>query len=90
MSDCRLQDLTEAFPKNFSVLIRLLKSLNMAKKVIRDFKPDVVVGVGGYASGPVLRQAGKMGIPPLSRNRTVMQGLPISFWQKEHRDLCCL
>ena len=51
--------------KNLTVLIKLLKSLNKAKKVIKEFRPDVVVGVGGYASGPVLRQAGRMGIPTL-------------------------
>src|SRR5512133_2165449 len=48
--------------KNIKVLFRLLKSLRKAGKVIKDFAPDVVVGVGGYASGPVLRQAGKMNI----------------------------
>ena len=49
--------------KNFTVLYKLIKSLFLARKVIREFNPDVVVGVGGYASGPILRQAGKMGIP---------------------------
>ena len=47
--------------KNIAVLYRLFKSLYLARNVIRDFQPDVVVGVGGYASGPVLRQAGKNG-----------------------------
>jgi UDP-N-acetylglucosamine--N-acetylmuramyl-(pentapeptide) pyrophosphoryl-undecaprenol N-acetylglucosamine transferase len=47
--------------KNITVLVKLFRSLGKAKKVIREFKPDVVVGVGGYASGPVLRQAGRMG-----------------------------
>ena len=59
--------------KNFTVLIKLFKSLGMAKKVIKEFNPDVVVGVGGYASGPVLRQAVKWEFLLLSRNRTAMQ-----------------
>jgi UDP-N-acetylglucosamine--N-acetylmuramyl-(pentapeptide) pyrophosphoryl-undecaprenol N-acetylglucosamine transferase len=61
--------------KNFSVLIKLLKSLNKAKKVIREFAPDVVVGVGGYASGPVLRQAGRMGIPTLIQEQNSYAGV---------------
>jgi len=38
-------------PKNLSVLLKLFKSLRKAKKVIKEFEPDVVVGVGGYAAG---------------------------------------
>jgi UDP-N-acetylglucosamine--N-acetylmuramyl-(pentapeptide) pyrophosphoryl-undecaprenol N-acetylglucosamine transferase len=61
--------------RNFKVLIKLLRSLNMARKVIREFNPDVVVGVGGYASGPVLRQAGKMGIPTLIQEQNSYAGV---------------
>ena len=47
--------------KNFGVILGLFKSLKIAKKIIKDFKPDVVVGVGGYASGPVLTAGRKDG-----------------------------
>lgn len=45
--------------RNVSVLIKLFKSQQMAAKIVRDFKPDVAVGVGGYASGPTLKMAQK-------------------------------
>ncbi len=61
--------------RNISVLIRLIKSLVMAKKILKEFRPDVVVGVGGYASGPVLKQAGRMGIPFLIQEQNSYAGV---------------
>ncbi|MDR1273837.1 MAG: undecaprenyldiphospho-muramoylpentapeptide beta-N-acetylglucosaminyltransferase [Odoribacteraceae bacterium] len=49
--------------KNVLVLASLYKSLRAARRIVRDFRPDVVVGVGGYASGPVGRVAARRGIP---------------------------
>lgn len=49
--------------KNFSVLVKLLKSVFKANSIIKDFKPHAVVGVGGYASGPVMWIASQKGIP---------------------------
>ena len=49
--------------KNVKVLFKIWKSQRMAKKIIKDFKPQVAVGVGGYASGPTLNKAASMGIP---------------------------
>ncbi|MDO9341010.1 MAG: undecaprenyldiphospho-muramoylpentapeptide beta-N-acetylglucosaminyltransferase [Bacteroidales bacterium] len=74
--------------KNITVLIKLLKSLNMAKKVIREFEPDVVVGVGGYASGPVLRQAGKMGIPTLIQEQNSSAGVTNKLLAKRASVIC--
>jgi UDP-N-acetylglucosamine--N-acetylmuramyl-(pentapeptide) pyrophosphoryl-undecaprenol N-acetylglucosamine transferase len=74
--------------KNFSVLIKLLKSLNKAKKVIKEFSPDVVVGVGGYASGPVLRQAGKMGIPTLIQEQNSYAGVTNKLLAKRAAAIC--
>ena len=51
--------------KNFKVLYKIWKSQRMAKQIIKDFKPQVAVGVGGYASGPTLNKAAAMGIPCL-------------------------
>jgi UDP-N-acetylglucosamine--N-acetylmuramyl-(pentapeptide) pyrophosphoryl-undecaprenol N-acetylglucosamine transferase len=74
--------------KNFTVLIKLLKSLNKAKKVIREFNPDVVVGVGGYASGPVLRQAGRMGIPTLIQEQNSYAGVTNKLLAKKASVIC--
>jgi UDP-N-acetylglucosamine--N-acetylmuramyl-(pentapeptide) pyrophosphoryl-undecaprenol N-acetylglucosamine transferase len=74
--------------KNFSVLIKLLKSLSKAKKVIKEFKPDVVVGVGGYASGPVLRQAGRMGIPTLIQEQNSYAGVTNKLLSKKASAIC--
>ncbi len=49
--------------RNTATLFRLLRSSSQAKKILQEFRPDVVVGFGGYVSGPVLRMAHKMGIP---------------------------
>ena len=43
--------------KNVSVLLKLYKSLRRAKKILKDFKPDIAIGVGGYASGPMRKEA---------------------------------
>jgi len=74
--------------KNIPVLIKLLKSLKKAKKVIKDFKPDVVVGVGGYASGPVLRQAGRMKIPTLIQEQNSYAGVTNKLLAKRAAAIC--
>lgn len=74
--------------KNFPVLIKLLKSLYKAKKVIKEFGPDVVVGVGGYASGPVLRQAGRMGIPTLIQEQNSYAGVTNKLLAKKASAIC--
>jgi UDP-N-acetylglucosamine--N-acetylmuramyl-(pentapeptide) pyrophosphoryl-undecaprenol N-acetylglucosamine transferase len=70
------------------VLIKLLKSLRKARKVIKDFGPDVVVGVGGYASGPVLRQAGRMGIPTLIQEQNSYAGITNKLLAKRASVIC--
>jgi UDP-N-acetylglucosamine--N-acetylmuramyl-(pentapeptide) pyrophosphoryl-undecaprenol N-acetylglucosamine transferase len=74
--------------KNIGVILKLLKSLRMARKVIKDFKPDVVVGVGGYASGPVLRQAGRMGIPTLIQEQNSYAGVTNKLLAKKASVIC--
>ncbi len=61
--------------KNFSFIFKLFKSLLLAKKLIREFKPDIVVGVGGYASGPMLRAANKKGIPTAIQEQNSYAGI---------------
>jgi UDP-N-acetylglucosamine--N-acetylmuramyl-(pentapeptide) pyrophosphoryl-undecaprenol N-acetylglucosamine transferase len=75
-------------PENFKVLIKLFRSLNKAKKIIKDFRPDAVVGVGGYASGPVLRQAGKMGIPTLLQEQNSYAGVTNKLLAKRASVIC--
>lgn len=74
--------------KNLKVLFKLFKSLNIAKKVIREFNPDVVVGVGGYASGPVLRQAGKMNIPTLIQEQNSYAGVTNKILARKASVIC--
>jgi UDP-N-acetylglucosamine--N-acetylmuramyl-(pentapeptide) pyrophosphoryl-undecaprenol N-acetylglucosamine transferase len=74
--------------KNFSVLFKLIKSLFLARKIIKDFDPDVVVGVGGYASGPVLRQAGWMGIPTLIQEQNSYAGITNKLLAKKASTIC--
>ncbi len=74
--------------KNFSVFIKLIKSLRLARKTIKEFKPDVAVGVGGYASGPVLRQAGKIGIPILIQEQNSSAGVTNKLLAKKASAIC--
>jgi UDP-N-acetylglucosamine--N-acetylmuramyl-(pentapeptide) pyrophosphoryl-undecaprenol N-acetylglucosamine transferase len=76
------------FFKNFSVFIKLIKSLRLAKKTIKEFNPDVVVGVGGYASGPVLRQSGRMGIPILIQEQNSSAGVTNKLLAKKASAIC--
>ena len=61
--------------KNVKVLFKIWKSQRMAKKIIKDFRPQVAVGVGGYASGPLLNQAAAMGIPCLIQEQNSYAGV---------------
>ncbi|MCX6321933.1 MAG: undecaprenyldiphospho-muramoylpentapeptide beta-N-acetylglucosaminyltransferase [Bacteroidia bacterium] len=74
--------------KNIAVILKLFRSLGMAKKVLSEFEPDVVVGVGGYASGPVLRQAGKMGIPTLIQEQNSYAGVTNKLLAKKASVIC--
>jgi UDP-N-acetylglucosamine--N-acetylmuramyl-(pentapeptide) pyrophosphoryl-undecaprenol N-acetylglucosamine transferase len=74
--------------KNFAVLYRLLKSIFLARKIIREFSPDVAVGVGGYASGPVLKQAERMGIPALIQEQNSYAGVTNRLLAKKASVIC--
>ena len=60
---------------NLVVIYKLIISLLKARRIIREFKPDVAVGVGGYASGPLLRMAGRAGIPYLLQEQNSYPGV---------------
>jgi UDP-N-acetylglucosamine--N-acetylmuramyl-(pentapeptide) pyrophosphoryl-undecaprenol N-acetylglucosamine transferase len=74
--------------KNFTVIIRLLRSIIMARKIIKEFGPDVVVGFGGYASGPVLHQAGRMGIPTLIQEQNSYAGITNTLLARKASVIC--
>ena len=74
--------------KNLSVFFKLIKSLRLAKKTIKEFNPDVVVGVGGYASGPLLRQSGKMEIPILIQEQNSSAGITNKLLAKKASAIC--
>ena len=73
---------------NLVVVFRLFKSLKLASRIIKDFQPDVVVGVGGYASGPVLRQAGRMKIPTLIQEQNSYAGVTNKLLAKKASVIC--
>ncbi|NDW18163.1 undecaprenyldiphospho-muramoylpentapeptide beta-N-acetylglucosaminyltransferase [Dysgonomonas sp. 216] len=74
--------------KNFSVLLKLLKSLRIARKVLKDFKPHIAIGVGGYASGPLLRVATSMGIPTLIQEQNSYPGVTNKLLAKKASKIC--
>lgn len=74
--------------RNISVIRKLLQSLRMAGKIIDDFKPDVVVGVGGYASGPMLRVAGRRGLPTLIQEQNSYAGVTNRLLAKRAARIC--
>ena len=74
--------------KNVSVLIDLVKSLRQVKSIIRDFRPDVGVGVGGYASGAAMWQAAKMGIPILLQEQNGFAGVTNKILKDKAAKIC--
>jgi len=74
--------------KNVSVLIDLIKSLRQVKRIIRDFRPDVGVGVGGYASGAAMWQAAKMGIPILLQEQNGFAGVTNKLLRNKAAKIC--
>ncbi len=74
--------------KNIGVMMDFLKSKNMVKKIIRNFKPQVVVGVGGYASAPTLNAAHSMGIPCLIQEQNSYAGVTNKSLAKKAQKIC--
>ena len=74
--------------KNIKVLWLILKSQRMAKKVIKKFAPQAVVGVGGYASGPTLKMAASMNIPTLIQEQNSYAGVTNKILSKNAKMIC--
>ena len=74
--------------KNIKVLYKIWKSQRMARKIIRDFRPQVAVGVGGYASGPTLNMAAAAGIPCLLQEQNSYAGVTNKLLAKKAAKIC--
>ncbi len=74
--------------KNIEVLRKLFHSIKMAKKIVKDFAPNIVIGVGGYASGPTLYAANKLGIPTLLQEQNSYAGVTNKLLAKKAKRIC--
>ena len=73
---------------NFALPFKVLKSISMAKKLIREFRPDIAIGVGGYASAPLLWAAGRLGVPTLIQEQNGFAGLTNKIVGKKALKIC--
>ena len=73
---------------NLLLPFKVAKSIRRAKRVIRDFKADIVVGFGGYASAPVLWAAQKLGIPTVIQEQNSYAGLTNKLLSKRAKRIC--
>jgi len=73
---------------NLALPFKVLKSIRMAKRIIKEFKPDIAVGVGGYASAPLLWSASRLGIPTLIQEQNGYAGLTNKIIGKKAQSIC--
>src|SRR5690606_16844639 len=74
--------------KNLSLPFKLYTSIRKARRIIRDFRPDVAVGVGGYASGPLLHAAARTGVPCLIQEQNSYAGITNKRLAKKADRVC--
>lgn len=77
-----------ALLKNIVVLKKLVTSLLKARKVVKTFKPDIAIGVGGYASGPLLKMASRLGVPTLVQEQNSYAGVTNKLLAKKAARIC--
>ena len=73
---------------NFALPFKLFKSVAKARRIIKEFKPDIAIGVGGYASAPLLWAAGRLGIPTLIQEQNGYAGLTNKIVGKKAKRIC--
>ena len=73
---------------NFALPFKVIKSVRMAKKVLKEFRPDIAIGVGGYASAPLLWAASRLGIPTLIQEQNGFAGLTNKILGKKAKAIC--
>ncbi|HBN04458.1 MAG TPA: UDP-N-acetylglucosamine--N-acetylmuramyl-(pentapeptide) pyrophosphoryl-undecaprenol N-acetylglucosamine transferase, partial [Bacteroidales bacterium] len=74
--------------KNLSFPFKVISSTIKARKIIKRFKPDIVIGVGGFASGPTLEAASKLGIPTLIQEQNSYPGITNKLLAKKVSKIC--
>ena len=74
--------------KNIKVLYKLWQSRRLAKAIIKEFKPNAAVGVGGYASGPTLNQCASLGVPYLIQEQNSYAGVTNKLLAKRASKIC--
>lgn len=74
--------------KNIPVVFKIMKSRRMARQIVRQFNPQVAVGVGGYASGPTLNVAASMGVPTLIQEQNSYAGVTNKILAKKAKKIC--
>jgi len=74
--------------KMLSFFWKLFQSMRLAKKVIADFKPDVAIGVGGFASGPVLKAAVRKGVPAVLQEQNSYAGVTNKLLSSKVNKIC--
>lgn len=74
--------------KNVTFFFKLASSMMKARRIVRRFKPDVAVGVGGYASGPVLRAAASMGVATLIQEQNSFPGVTNRILSRKADSIC--
>lgn len=74
--------------RNFKVLWKLARSQSRARRLLRDFRPDIAIGVGGYASGPTLKTAQKMGVPTVLQEQNSYAGVTNKLLAKRAKAIC--
>jgi UDP-N-acetylglucosamine--N-acetylmuramyl-(pentapeptide) pyrophosphoryl-undecaprenol N-acetylglucosamine transferase len=73
---------------NLGTIFKILQSISRARQIIEEFQPDVAIGVGGYASGPLLRVAGKKGVPTLLQEQNSYAGITNRMLAKKAKTIC--
>lgn len=74
--------------RNIGVLLKLRRSLRMADRIVREFKPDIAIGVGGYCSGPTLKAAQRHGVPTLLQEQNSYAGVTNKLLAKKAGRIC--
>jgi UDP-N-acetylglucosamine--N-acetylmuramyl-(pentapeptide) pyrophosphoryl-undecaprenol N-acetylglucosamine transferase len=74
--------------KMITFFLKLIQSLRLANKVISDFKPDVAIGVGGFASGPVLKAAVRKGVPAVLQEQNSYAGVTNKLLSSKVKKIC--
>ncbi len=74
--------------KSLVFFLKLFQSMRLARKVISDFKPDVAIGVGGFASGPVLKAAVRRGVPTVLQEQNSYAGVTNKLLSSKVKKIC--